>query len=60
MQVEMLEYVYMHICMGVCMHACMYVCMYVCRCHKGVVFQTIKSFVCALDVYLQMTEATNK
>ena len=30
------------------------------NCHKGVVFQTIKSFVHALSVSLQMTEATTK
>ena len=29
-------------------------------CHKGVVFQTIKSFVHALGVYLQMIGATTK
>ena len=34
--------------------------MCMCMCHKGVVFQTIKSFVPALGIYLQMTEATNK
>ena len=48
------------------MYECMYlsIFVYVGRhvfiCHKGVVFQTIRSFVHALDVYLQMTEATNK
>ena len=30
------------------------------NCHKGVVFQTIKSFIHALGIYLQMTEATTK
>ena len=29
-------------------------------CHTGVVSRTIKFFICALSIYLQMTEATNK
>ena len=66
-------YIYVFMCVGmhawmsnVCMsiyvnmYQCMHVCIHVCMCHKGVVFQTIKSFVHALGIYLQMTEATNK
>ena len=59
----------MYLCQYVCMyihtcitflHAHTYVCTYAYMCHEGVVFQTIKSFICALGIYLQMTEATNK
>ena len=41
-------------------HTNIYTHMNTCMCHKGVVFQTIKSFVHAMGIYLQMTEATNK
>ena len=40
------------------MYIFIYVCMYACLGHKSVVFQTIKSSVCAQGASLQTTEKT--